>query len=162
MSRWRRPERKHIDPIIVRMQEDLKDLGRSLHTRRVYVQTVTHLRRHLGCPLQEAELEDVRKYMRDLIRSENYTAQTFRVYAAGIRFVFKVTKSRPEVMVRPNQRFRSVRVPLLRCIDPPECAPMRCRCAVAGRSSTREHRARWLCRRLFAVIRCHACRRGTA
>ena len=57
-----------MDPIIARMQEDLKDLGRSLHTRRVYVQSVTRLRRHVARPLDEVELEDVRKYMRDLIR----------------------------------------------------------------------------------------------
>ena len=36
------------DPVITRMEEDLKDLGRSIHTRRTYVQTATRLQRHFG------------------------------------------------------------------------------------------------------------------
>ena len=47
------------DATIARMDEDLKELDRSIHTRRIYLQTVTRLRRHLGTPLQQLEIEDV-------------------------------------------------------------------------------------------------------
>ncbi len=86
------------DATIARMDEDLKELDRSIHTRRIYLQTVTRLRRHFGRPLQQLEIEDVQKYMRDLNRSGDYSAQSLRVYAAAIRFVFKVTVRRPEVV----------------------------------------------------------------
>lgn len=45
------------DATIARMDEDLKELDRSIHTRRIYLQTVTRLRRHFGRPLQQLELE---------------------------------------------------------------------------------------------------------
>ncbi len=61
-----------MDPIIARMEEDLKDLDRSIHTRRVYVQTVKRFRRHVGRPLDKVALEDVREYMRRLRRSGKY------------------------------------------------------------------------------------------
>ncbi len=48
------------DPVITRMEEDLKDLDRSIHTRRIYLQTVTRLRRHFGRPLQQLEVESQR------------------------------------------------------------------------------------------------------
>jgi site-specific recombinase XerD len=100
------------DPVITRMEEDLKDLGRSIHTRRIYVQTATRLRRHFGTSLDELEIEDVQKYMRVLIRSGDYSTQTLGVYAAAIRFVFKVTLCRPEVVqgLRTPRRERKLPV----------------------------------------------------
>ena len=85
-----------MDPTIARMEQDLKDLDRSIHTRTVYVQTVKRFQRHFGRPLQELGVDEVTSYMRMLVRSPDHSASTCAVYAAALRFVFRVTMQRPE------------------------------------------------------------------
>ncbi len=101
------------DPVIDRMQEELKDLGRSLHTRRVYLQTVTRLKRDLGGPLQDAGPEEVQKWVRDLIRSGRFSEQSVSVYAAAVRFLFKVTLRRPEVVAGVRTPRTPVKLPIV-------------------------------------------------
>jgi site-specific recombinase XerD len=99
------------DPVIDRMEEEMKDLGRSLHTRRIYLQTVTRLKRDLGGSLEEAGPEEVQKWMRDLIRSDKLSAQSLSVYAAAVRFLFKVTLRRPEVVAGVRTPRKPVKLP---------------------------------------------------
>lgn len=96
------------DPIIARMEEDLKDLGRSIHTRRSYAQTVARLKRDIGGPLEEVGPEEVRGWMRSLIRSGEYSESSLRCFAAAVRFVFAHTLGRPEVVAG----LRTPRVPV--------------------------------------------------
>ena len=106
-----------MDPTIARMEEDLKDLDRSIHTRLVYVQTVKRFRRHFGRPMTELGVEEVTKYMRDLIRSPKHGPSTCAVYAAALRFVFCVTMKRPEEVMGLRTPRKPHKLPIVMTAD---------------------------------------------
>ena len=57
-----------MEPTIARVEQDLIDLDRSLNTKKTYTQTLQRLYKHCGKPLDELGPEDVRDYLRVLIR----------------------------------------------------------------------------------------------
>ncbi len=93
------------------MDEDLKDLDRSIHTRTVYVQTVKRFQRHFGRPLQELGVDEVASYIRILVRSPDLSASNCAVYAAALRFVFRVTMQRPEQVTELRTPGRARKLP---------------------------------------------------
>ena len=105
------------DPIIARMDEDLKDLGRSIHTRRAYIQVVKRLHRYAGGPLEELGIDEVLEFTRTNIRSDRFAPNSLAVHAAAIRFLFNVTLRRPEVVrgIRTPRRRR--KLPVVMTVD---------------------------------------------
>ena len=117
-----------MDPTIKRVERDLTDLQRSLNTRRCYTQILTRLQRHYGCPLDELGPEEVRDYLRMLIRSPEQGFATYGVYVAAVRFCYSVTLARHEVVAGIRSPRMPHKVPVimtqeevLRCLKVPMC-----------------------------------------
>lgn len=87
-----------MGPTIAQVEQDLTDLERSLNTKKTYVQTLVRLHKHYGKPLDELGPEEVRDYLRKLIRSPNHGFSTYSAFIAAARFCYDVTLSRHEVV----------------------------------------------------------------
>lgn len=113
-----------MDDIIARMEQDLKDLDRSISTRQIYLQIARRFQRHFGAPLTELGVDEVCEYMRTLRRSQGLSPSSCGVHAAALRFLFCVTMRRPvEVMALRTPR-KSHKLPVVlsadevrRCLD---------------------------------------------
>jgi integrase/recombinase XerD len=87
-----------MEPTIARVEQDLIDLERSINTKKTYTQTLKRLHKHCGRPLDELGPEDVRDYLRMLIRSPDHGFATYSAFIAAARFCYTVTLSRHEVV----------------------------------------------------------------
>ena len=66
-----------MEPTIARVEQDLIDLERSINIRKTYTQTLKRLHKHYGRPLDELGPEEVRGYLRKLIRSPDHGFATY-------------------------------------------------------------------------------------
>ena len=117
-----------MDPTIKRVERDLTDLQRSLNTKRCYTQILYRLQRHYGCPLDELGPEEVRDYLRMLIRSPEHGFATYGAYVAAVRFCYSVTLARHEVVAGIKSPRMPHKVPVimtqeevLRCLKALTC-----------------------------------------
>ncbi len=58
-----------MNDTLVRAEQDLIDLGRSINTRRSYLGALRRLQQWHGTPLDELGPEDLQQYMRHLVRT---------------------------------------------------------------------------------------------
>ena len=106
-----------MDPTIKRVERDLTDLQRSLNTKRCYTQILTRLQRHYGCLLDEFGPEEVRDYLRMLIRSPEQGYATYGTYIAAVRFCYSVTLARHEVVAGIKSPRRPHKIPVIMTQD---------------------------------------------
>jgi len=74
------------------------NLERRINTRGANIQILARLHRHCGRPLDELGSEDVRNYLRILIRSPVRVSAPYPTLIAAVRICFIVTLSRHEVV----------------------------------------------------------------
>lgn len=81
-----------------RMQEDLKLAGLCENTQRTYLRCVARFSRHFGKSPKALGQSEVRAYLLNLVEKRTHSASTYNVYAAALRFLYRRTLSRPDVV----------------------------------------------------------------
>lgn len=73
------------------MSRDLEIRGFSENTRRMYLSCMKDFVKHCRKSPAEVTLEDIHEYQLHLIRHRKVSTATYNVYAAALRFFFRVT-----------------------------------------------------------------------
>ena len=80
-----------------RMVEDLRLKGYAQSTQREYVRCATNFVRRFMRPPTELDADDVRAFLVELV-DDGKSPSVRKMYTAAIRFLYKVTLKRPEVV----------------------------------------------------------------
>jgi len=99
--------------ILDRVEQDLIDLGRSIHTREGYLGALRRLQRWHGTPLDELGPEEVQAYMRHLVRTKPNSHATHTMFAAAARFCYGHTLKRPETVFGLKRPRSKLKIPVV-------------------------------------------------
>jgi len=80
------------------MREDLELRGLRPDTIATYIRCVRRFVEHFALPPAKLGAADVRRYLLYLLHEAKVTPPTVNTYASAIRFLFRVTLKRPEVV----------------------------------------------------------------
>jgi integrase/recombinase XerD len=91
-----------------RMREDLELRGCRPATIDTYLRCVRRFVEHVGRPPAAIRADDVRQFLLHLLRVRKAHPRTLNVYASALRFFYRVTLKRPEVVAE----VANMRVPM--------------------------------------------------
>jgi integrase/recombinase XerD len=99
-----------------RMLEDLRLRNYSLRTQKIYVGHVARFARHFGKSPEQLGPEEIRTYQVHLIDDKHASWSTFNQTVCALRFLYRVTLSRPWTVeqvpfARPTKRLPAVLSP---------------------------------------------------
>jgi site-specific recombinase XerD len=87
-----------MSPLRQRLIEDLRMRNYSPRTIEAYVAAVVRFAAHLGRSPDQARLEDIRMFQVHLVEHVKASWSRYNQIVCGLRFFFKVTLGRPEVI----------------------------------------------------------------
>lgn len=101
-----------ISPLRQRMIEDmmLRKLGR--HAQRDYVRAVKKFSEFIGCSPHKASAEDLRRYQLYMI-NQGMTSTTINSAISGLRFFFKITLQRPDIVIHLHRLPQPRKIPVV-------------------------------------------------
>jgi len=95
------------------LQADLQLKGLSLGVQRKYLREFSNLESYFCKSPEELGEEEVKEYLLHLLEETNITRGTYRTYAAGIKFLYRTTLNRPDVVDRIQYPKGQKKLPLV-------------------------------------------------
>lgn len=89
------------------MQADLQLIGITPKTQNVYLREVSNLANYFNKPPEQLGENEIREYLLYLLKERKLSQGTFRFYVAGLKFFYKTTLKRQEVVAHiryPKQK----------------------------------------------------------
>jgi site-specific recombinase XerD len=87
-----------MDALREKMMKDLQLKGITPRTQKKYLREVTNLTNYLGKSPEELGEDEVKEYLLHLLEDRKLSRGTYKNYAAGIKFLYKTTLNREEVV----------------------------------------------------------------
>ncbi|MGO9377171.1 MAG: tyrosine-type recombinase/integrase [Dissulfurispiraceae bacterium] len=95
------------------LQADLQLKGLSLGVQKKYLREFTLLENYFGRSPEELSEEEVKKYLIHLMEERDLTRGTYRTYVAGIKFLYRTTLNRADVVDRIQYPKAQKKLPLV-------------------------------------------------
>ena len=95
------------------LQADLQLKGLSLGVQKKYLRQFDLIENYFGRSPEELSEEEVKEYLVDLLEKRNLTKGTYRAYAAGIKFLYRTTLNRADVVDRIQYPKAQKKLPLV-------------------------------------------------
>lgn len=89
-----------MEAILDRMRSDMRLKRLSVRTRERYVSAASQFLEFYDEPLDELEVDHVKDYLLHLIDERKVSTSTHKMHLAAVKFLFKVTLGRPEVVAQ--------------------------------------------------------------
>jgi integrase/recombinase XerD len=89
------------------MQADLQLIGITPKTQHIYLREVSNLAKYFNKPPEQLEEHEVKEYLLYLLNERNLSQGTYRFYVAGLKFFYRTTLKREEVVANiryPKQK----------------------------------------------------------
>jgi site-specific recombinase XerD len=87
-----------MQPLRDKMREDLELRGRRPQTIETYIRCVALCMKHIGRPPAKVEAAGIRRFFLHLLHVTKAQGETVNVYGSALRFFYRVTLPRPEVV----------------------------------------------------------------
>lgn len=87
-----------MDALREQMSKDLQLKGITLGTQKKYLREVSMMANYFDKPLEELGEEEVKDYLIHMLETRKLSRGTYRGYVAGIKFLYKTTLNREEVV----------------------------------------------------------------
>jgi integrase/recombinase XerD len=105
------PEELTMTALRRRMLSDLEVRNYSPSTRRIYVSHVARFARHFGRSPSELGSEEARAYVSHLVEEKKISLSYYNQVVSALRFLYRVTLDRPEMIGRLPRPRREKRLP---------------------------------------------------
>lgn len=89
-----------MTPLRQRLIDDLTLRNRSPETIRGYVNVIAQYAKYFGRSPEQLDGHDLGKYLLHLKNERNFAQGTYNLHVAALRFFYRVTLARPEVVAR--------------------------------------------------------------
>ena len=100
-----------------RMEADLRLRGYSVHTRDAYLRCARDFARHVGRSPTELGEDEIRAHLASLLHERHVQPATLGVYAAALRFLYRITLHRPELAALVPRPRVPERLPAILSVD---------------------------------------------
>jgi site-specific recombinase XerD len=89
-----------MDALREQMMKDLQLKGITPRTQKKYLREVSIMAKYFDKPLEELGEKDVKDYLVHMLETRKLSRGTYRGYVAGIKFLYKTTLNREDVVER--------------------------------------------------------------
>lgn len=80
------------------MRADLQLIGITPKTQHIYLREVSNLAKYFKKPPEQLEENELKEYLLYLLNERNLSQGTYRFYVAGLKFFYRTTLKREEVV----------------------------------------------------------------
>ena len=99
------------------MQADLQLIGITPKTQHIYLREVSNLAKYFNKPPEQLEENEVKEYLLYLLNKRNLSQGTYRFYVAGLKFFYRTTLKREEVVANIRYPKRKKTLPIVLAIS---------------------------------------------
>ena len=99
------------------MQADLQLIGITPKTQHMYLREVSNLATYFNKPPEQLEEHEVKEYLLYLLNERNLSHGTYRFYVAGLKFFYRTTLKREEVVANIRYPKRKKTLPIVLAIS---------------------------------------------
>ena len=95
------------------MRADLQLIGATPKTQHIYLREVSNLEKYFGKPAEHLQEEELKEYLLYLLNKRNLGRGTFRFYVAGLKFFYRTTAKRQDVVANIQYPQRKKTLPVV-------------------------------------------------
>ncbi len=96
-----------------KMQADLQLRGFSPKTQNIYLREVSNLAKYFGKAPEDVTEEQLKEYLVSLLEDRKLSAGTYKYYVAGIKFLYRTTLNRGEVVEKIKYPKARIKLPVV-------------------------------------------------
>lgn len=115
MSRWILASKGdcNMSKLKEQMKADLQLIGITPKTQNIYLREVSNLAKYFNKSPEQLEESEVKEYLLHLLNERNLSQGTYRFYVAGIKFFYRTTVKREQVVANIRYPKRKNTLPIV-------------------------------------------------